>query len=290
MSIKLSSFNLPILSVLSCLCFANISHSAPFFQDSFESNNKTHTENGASWLSSDSNVTVSRDTAKTGSYSLKSSYPTTASGMDSSAEQRFTLGSGKKDVYIRYYIKFPSNYIIRAENPSNNKMIELWGEESNYGTDTQLAGSEAWNTAGGVAELGPTAYMNSSKQLSYLSGSEYNHIWWSGVLNSWKLTSNDLNKWLCFEWHFKKDTGAGDGALEFFVDGVKKWGSTSLNFAGSPTSSYFKTGYLLGWSNSGFSQNTSVYIDDVKMSDTYIGPDKSGTALNPPTNLLVTAK
>lgn len=287
MSIKLSSISLPILSILSCLCFTNISHAAPYFQDSFEGGNKTHTENGAGWLSSGSNVTVSTDTARTGSYSLKLAYPATTSGTDSSAEQRFTLGSAKNDVYIRYYIKFPSNYFIRADNPSNNKMIELWGEESNYSTDTQLTGSEAWNTASGVAELGPTAYMNSSKQLSYLSGSVYNHIWWSGVLNSWILTSNDLNKWLCFEWHFKKDTGAGDGALEFFVDGVKKWGSTSLHFAGAPTSSYFKTGYLLGWSNSGFAQNTTIYIDDVKMSDTYIGPDNAGATLKAPTNLLV---
>lgn len=289
MSKKRSSIILQTLIILLCLCFASISHSAPYFQDSFESSDKKHTENGAGWLSSGSNVTVSTDTARTGSYSLKFSYPSTASGTDSSAEQRFTLGSAKNDVYVRYYIKFPPNYIIRADNPSNNKMIEMWGEESNYSTDTQLTGCEAWNTTSGVAELGPTAYLNSSKQLSYLSGSVYNHTWWYGILNSWKLTSNDLNKWLCFEWHFKKDSGAGDGALEFFVDGVKKWGSTSLAFAGAPTSSYFKTGYLLGWSNSGFAQNTTIYIDDVKISDTYIGPDNTGATLNAPTNLIVTA-
>jgi len=290
MSLKISAISLPIVSILSCLCFTSPSHGTPYFQDSFESGDKLHVENGVKWLGAAGSVTPSSDTARTGTKSLKFQYPATSSGSDSTSEQRFSLGSARNDVYIRYYIKFPSNYTIRNEEPGNNKFIEIWGEEPNYGTDTQLAGSEAWATTSGVMQLGPTAYMNSAKALSYVAGSSYNHIWWHGVLNSWTLTSNDLNKWLCFEWHFKKDTGTGNGSLEFFVDGNKKWGSTSLSFAGAPTASYFKTGYLMGWSNSGFNQNTAIYIDDVVISDSYVGPDSAGAVLNAPTNLTVIAR
>lgn len=292
MSKKLSPFIcLPIASILFCLSFTSPSHGAPYFLDGFESGDKLHAQNGVEWIGASGSVTASSDTARTGTKSLKFSYPATPLGTDSTAEQRFSLGSAKSNVYIRYYIKFPSNYAIRNDEPANNKFIEIWGEEPNYGTDTQLAGSEGWNTTGGVVQLGPTAYMtNNPENLSYSSNATYNHIWWYGVLNSWTLTSNDLNKWLCFEWHFKKDTGAGNGSLEFFVDGVKKWGSNSLSFAGAPNSSYFKTGYLMGWSNSGFNQNTNIYIDDVVISDSYIGPDNASAVLSAPTNLVVTSK
>jgi hypothetical protein len=233
-------------------------------------------------------VTVSSDTARSGTSSLKFNYPATPLGTDTTAEQRFTLGSPRTNVYIRYYIKFPSNYKIRSDSPSNNKFIEIWGEEGNYSTDRGLMGTEAWDTPSGLAQLGPTAYMQyNPNRLSYAPGAFYTHIWWSGILNSWTLQASDLNKWLCFEWHFKSDSGAGDGALELFVNGIRVYGSTSLKYDAAPVGNYFKTGYLMGWSNSGFNENTDIYIDDVVMSNSYIGPDNTASAPQAPNFLRI---
>lgn len=280
-----------IISLILLFVFISVNSSTAtvYFQDSLESGVRATEQNGAGWGEGSNNdtssnpgaiggvVAVSTDTAHTGTHSLKFQYFAANYGVDGFSQQDYYL-PGMTDVYIRYYVKFPSNYIVREDDGvTNNKIIEIWGDS--YGTDTHLAGSESW--AGSLATLGPTAYANDPTYttLSYATtGTVYTHLMWYPSLgfSGWELTANDLNKWLCFEWHFKKDTGSGNGAMEFFVDGVRRWGGTSVQYAGAPTSGTFNNGYLFGWSNSGFAQDTAIYVDDFVISDTYIGPIAGG--------------
>jgi hypothetical protein len=71
-----------------------------------------------------------------------------------------------------------------------------------------------------------------------------------------------------------------------WVDGQKVAGKNNINFRNDSDNNpgYFDTGYLLGWANSGFDENTVIYIDDVVFSDEYIGPSSvtGDEDVNPP--------
>lgn len=252
---------------LSC---SNASLAAPFFEDSFETGNFLKTMNGAKWLSG-ANTTVSADKSHTGNYSLKYHYTASASS-DAFAERRFTLGAAKTDIYIRFYVFLPSNYLHRRLGAANNKAIRLWGEEANYSDNIKM-GASFW--PGNMSTLAPDSYWENvgGERLTCTNGG----MGPTEMANAgnWTLTPDMLNKWLCFEYHFRPDNGTGNGAFEFWVDGVRKISNTNLRYNGAPcTPGYFKTGYLLGHSNSGFTVDTDIYIDDVAFSDSYIGPSQ----------------
>jgi hypothetical protein len=275
----LKSFILLSAVFLTLPAFVN---AVAFFSDGFESGDMLHTENGAGWFSPAGSITASTGRAHTGSYSSKYHFPGVPIGDDNWVEQRFTLGTGKTDVYIRYYIFFPSNYVHRNDSPTNNKAIMLWDEEGNYVDSRTKMGGEFWYGYGS----GDLSTLSAKAAIDFNAGPTQYHLtctiadayitdiadYISGF-GTWSLTSSDLNKWLLFEWHFKLDSGAGNGALEFFVDGVKKFGRNDLAYDGAPCApGYFKIGYLMGWANAGFTQDTDIYIDDVVFSTTYVGP------------------
>ena len=79
-------------------------------------------------------------------------------------------------------------------------------------------------------------------------------------------------RWMHFQFHARLGTGpeALDGLMEIWVDGVKttavdrKTGQPGLDLFNSKGMNYFNQGYLLGWANSGFDEDTYIFIDDVR--------------------------
>jgi hypothetical protein len=287
---KLKKLLLIAQSICLLLVFGNAAHAGIFFSDDLESGDFSHRENGAQWSGSNSgsgdSVSISSERAHSGSKSIRFHFAAGSSGDDAYAEQRFHLGRNMKDVYIRYYIYFPTNYEHRYVKPSNNKMIRLWGD----GYDDRVkVGASAFS--GSISKIkaeartgGPWPY-----ELMCSGGMDPLPNWMN--MGQWILTSSMLGKWHCFEWHFKVDTGSGNGAIEFWVNGEKQFGLNQLSWDGAPCSpGYFKNGYLMGWANSGFDNDTDIYIDDVAFSDSYIGPDNgdiSEDVPSPPKNLKV---
>ena len=263
-----------------------------FFSDSFETGGKTHSENGVSWKSS-ANVTVSTSKAHNGKYALRFHYIAKPAGQDATAEQRFYLGSPKKDLYVRFYINFPSNFKIR-EYPANNKMIVVWGNTYSD-VETQSQEYDLYN----FMPRAKKRAVGDSFILSYDPSARHGDVSKIQGLGAWSFKNLQLGKWYCFEYHFKPDTGSGNGAMEFWVDGVKKYGKTGIKWESAPPpNQFFLNGYLMGWANSGFDENTDIYIDDVVFSDSYIGPGAGSSSSSsssastsvppPPTNIKVT--
>jgi hypothetical protein len=59
--------------------------------------------------------------------------------------------------------------------------------------------------------------------------------------------------------------------MEMWVDGVKTVSNTGLPmYPTGGVGNYLLNGYIMGWSNSGFSTTSSTYIDDVVVSGTPI--------------------
>ena len=262
-----------LMAALALSISASATSAGAFFSDGFESGDLSHTTNGAKWKSSNhqpgDSVTVSDEISYTGKYSLKFHYKGRPLGKDGWAEQRFYLGKKYTGLYVRFYIHFPLNFEIRNDPPANNKIIYVWG--SSYGNPSDYKQSQ---------EVESSGFLPKSRKV-YVSGNDWNLDCSGGTgtisniqgIGFWPFSNLSLGKWLCFEYHFKLDSGVSDGAMEFWVDGEKKYGKTNLSWIGAPCSpGYFLNGYLMGWANSGYSNDTDIYIDNVVFSTTYIGP------------------
>jgi len=246
---------------------ASINAQAAFFTDGFESGDLSHTENGAFWFSGGGqDATVSSTRAHSGTRSMRFEYAPEPDHLWS--EERFNLGDPKTDVYIQYWVWFDSNY-VHASSGNNNKFIRIWSENSAYEGDPVKMGASLLYDATYMATMQGEMGEAGGDTPSCLASIGQFH-----TLGTWPIAEN-LGRWALFEWHFKLDSGAGDGALELWVDGVKEIDGTSLSFIGAPCgaegSRYFRVGYLFGYDNARFAETTYMYVDDVKFSDTYIG-------------------
>lgn len=248
-----------------------------FFNDSFETGDLSHTENGANWMGSGS-VTVSQEQAHTGDYSLRFFYSGNPDpDTDASSEQRFDLGSDINETYIRFYIRFPENYAHRDPGPSNNKLIRLWSDNADYSGCTIKLGASFNPAVSGISRVYPEGYHNGwpDHALDYeggMGGINYEANFGNST-GSWEITEEDLGRWICMEFHFRKEEQGGDAAYELWVDGEKILGKEGLSYLnGPPPYDHFRTGYLMGWANSGFDEDTYIHVDDVVFSKSYVGP------------------
>jgi hypothetical protein len=79
-------------------------------------------------------------------------------------------------------------------------------------------------------------------------------------------TSEDRGRWVQFRFHAKAGTVAGkDGQYQVWKDGMliadlpADWVT-----AEGEGYDYYRKGYLFGWSNSGFDEETVFYLDEFK--------------------------
>ncbi len=264
--------------ILLCLCAfitPNLSFAGAFFSDGFESGDASHVDanSGAKWdghvgLCSgpkDYGTCVSTKIVHSGKHSLRFSFRGNPDlSKDAWAEQRFTLGTPNNEIFMRYYIYFPSNYVIRdAIGATNTKFFRLWGDNYNSPIKVGLSINHTMQVGFKARITGWPRELSCSGSIGFIP---------KQIQTRWKLSKEYLGKWICFEFHIKKDAGSGDGMLQMYVNGKLKIDLENLSWAGAPCSpGYFLNGYLMGWSNSGFNQDTSVYIDDVVFSTTPIG-------------------
>jgi len=259
-------------SLLGCvLSFHALSgQAAVLFKDSFESRNFLTAINGARWLSQ-TEVTISSKVAKSGGYSAQFHFAGNPDlNADAWSEMRFDLGVQNKELWIKFDLYIPTNYVHRATGTAqtNNKLLRLWGTTyddkgkvgfsmwANHG-DSLLQGD--WNSGGGTGPKG-----NSLPNF---------------------ISASDLGKWMTVKIYVKAP--ASDlipGTMKLWKNGLLVIDDTNLlkDFYSGETNA-FRYGYLLGWSASGFTEDTNLYIDNVifgtQESDM---ADQEGRAPEPP--------
>lgn len=266
---KLISLFLLLLNVPALSFGANI------FTDGFETGNLSKTENSVSWgdtnYDSQDHVGVSSVRARTGTYSLRFLYSGGGGTDDAWAEQRMDYPS-QTELYIQYYLYIPSNYDHRSTSDgqgTNNKFIAIYrnpyitpGFQINLSTEPSGDGDS-------VADI--RFYENGVEQFGVYGGSEC-------------FTSANYGKWNRIDIHVKAPTNStsDDGVVEMSVDGVESVSSTTLNSYGGSGENYFDQLYLMGWSNSGYDDDTIFYLDDIIMSTTPIAAPTAtaGTIIN----------
>jgi hypothetical protein len=248
--------SLPLITMLSC----NMVSAATLFEDGFESNGLQTVSNNVRWGASTS-AQVSTAYAKNGTHSLMFTFKATDETRDSWSEQRFSLGKPFKEIWISYDIRIPENYYHRDSSvgTSNNKgFIMLWSGDYEDPSGP-LIGTEFWPESDG-----------SSNSSIRLFGVGFDKHFWGACNEIVKIS--DRGKWIKITTQTKYATSANnDGIMRLwktYSDGTTELACNISNGAWYAQSAPgFDSGYLMGWSNSGYAEETRFYIDNFVVSE-----------------------
>lgn len=258
------------------------------FRDDFESGNKATSMNGFRWTEAGRNVYITQDPVTgiatkpyQGRYSMGFTHRAKPLGEDSTAEQRFDLGGSYPEIWFSYWMRVPDNYNHRSGGGAGNtKWLALW--TNNYEDRTGITTVwEYWPAGNGSSEIayrwvgpeGPTAHQGNAPFIN---------------------PQTDRGKWMHIVHRIRLSSapGAADGVLQMWV---KKQGASTYTQLHNRTNAVirpagggngFRAGYLMGWSNSGWDQETTFYLDDFKISRSSLLQD-SGPVPSPPTSVQV---
>jgi hypothetical protein len=252
--------------MLAAVVASSTAGAATLFQDSFESGRKASSQNGFSWGGSTDLVAVSSTRAASGSYSLLFPFQAVPTGEDSFEEQRLNFGKPYNEIWIKYDLYVPSNYVHRRDGASNNKFFAIFNNDYSPGFQANFS-------------LSPGANNGSNIEVHYYRNGAEQEVQGGGAL----IGPTDLGKWHRIVMHFKvpTSTSASDGVMELWKNGQSIYSSKSLAMGGTSGLNYMDEAYILGWANSGFNQDTLMYIDDVVVADTAIPLTGGGTTATP---------
>ena len=231
------------------------------FADDFDSG---ALKTGGTWKNLGTNVSVIGGNTHSGSHALRFHYPGKADPCtDASAEQRFNIAN-LNEIWIEYWFFLPSNFAHRepagcATSAANQKFIRVWGPSENaYSQNNPKAGASFDPINGG-----PDSFV-------YVQWGDADNTMLAGQdpLSRWNqaFTSATRGKWMLLRWHFKLASGpsATDGQVQLWVDGALKVNLQGKPFYGT-TGNWFSTGYLMGWANASYAQDTDFFIDDFRI-------------------------
>lgn len=217
--------------------------------------------------------------AKDGDISMRFRYP---SGSNSWAEQKFSLDNAHPEIWIRFWLKVPINFKHSSNSPGNNKLFALWMDGySSKGLGPTVIW-EFWNDGAGGSKLAyhysPGGYRTANGHKQHTQFIRY---------------PDDQGRWMQIVMHVVQSSGdaANDGVIELYRRWADESSFTRLHNdqnadvappAGGPYG--WKAGYLMGWSNPGYSEPTEWLLDDFAISTTSLlpvdsvdGPDGGGS-------------
>lgn len=254
------------------------------FYDSFESGDMSATnEDGFSWGRNnrtslvtteavvwnngirDNPISEDKDwTPFHGEHSLRFRYP----ALEAQSEQRFSLGGAYPELWIRYWIRIPHNFI--HENPTgssaNNKWFALWMDGySQHGEGPTIV----WN-------FWPES--DGSSRFSFSFSKETNGLRsHHGSYNHFIRFPEDQGRWMQVVLYAKMSTDAlsNDGETRIW----RRWeGETEFTLISESVERGFvapengpqgwSAGYIMGWSNSGYAEETEFLLDEFTLSTT----------------------
>lgn len=205
---------------------------------------------------------------------LRFAYQAAADGADSFAEQRLALTENATDIWIKFDLFIPCNYVHRsqADGGVNNKFFAIYRDP--YGVPGfQVNFSLSPNVGNDRSELELHYYYNGVEQGiittndSDLSPPDF-------VLPDFIVVGQDRGRWHRIVLRVKVPTGdnTNDGVMQLWKNGTQFVNITRLNSWGGTNANYIDEAYILGWANSGFAQETVFYVDDIIISNISIAP------------------
>lgn len=238
-----------------------------FFQDGFETGNfkGTTTESGWKWQrdraesfpppnDTELYVGVSDDNPRSGRYAIVMQAP---AGGEPWFEERFYFRPMTK-FWVEFYIHIPANYHHRTGGAggSQHKFLNFWGGgDENYSSsagrpDVLL---ELWPMEGGYSRL---------RVVKGVTGSPATLAWADLITPFGPFYAGEYNRF-----RMQVDMGSeahNDGIIRIWANDKLVFETTDTDLWPTriPTFPYFDTGYLLGYSNTGFNEPTRFHVDD----------------------------
>jgi hypothetical protein len=270
--------------------------SAALFDDDFASGDKSHTENGVAWHGAGVRATVVDDLGNSSGKALRMRYPargTSPEGNDAWSEQRFYLGPLSEDgryneLWIKYRVLIPSNFELTDPLAhQNDKWLRLWSRGPDFPDED---GYSPYYFKGGfsmtplatpgqgariITEFGGDVVIEGPPRREGRVGR-----WDTPFGNNW-ITSADLGQEVEYVMRVKTDTSGtintmpaatgGNGALQAWKNGVLIASQTGLRWRTSDgLHEYFEYGYIFGYSNCGYAQQTDFFVRQVTIATSNI--------------------
>jgi len=237
----------------------------PLFADGFESGDLSHTQNGVSWASG-RQTTVGQSRVHSETWSLEFTYPTALDGEDSFSEQRLVGLDGLTEVWVQYWIYIPATFEHRTQDgPSNNKFFRMFNAEDD-GTFSLTYEYQAEEGGSSLRRVLSQSYTSDgASNWPTDTGGQSGFIGPDGALKP--------GHWHKIGIYFRSATGAtvNDGRSELWVDGQLFHELDWAFWAKGDRPAWVDSLYLLGWANSGFSEETRFHIDDLRIWNVYPG-------------------
>ncbi|MAB50845.1 MULTISPECIES: hypothetical protein [unclassified Marinobacter] len=193
-------------------------------------------------------------------HSLRFRYP---AGSDM-AEQRFDLGGAYPEAWYKYWIRVPQNYTHSTSSPSNNKFFATW--------------MDGYSSQGN----GPTAFWNlmsngsggSSIAVSYSDGG-YSVAGGQMQIQPFIRVPEDRGRWMQVVYRVKASSNSGtrDGEIELWRRWENENSFTQIHEVENALlpippegPNGWNEGYIMGWANAPYSQDTEWLLDSFHVS------------------------
>ena len=199
-------------------------------------------------------------TAHEGKHALRFHYPAGQAW----AEQRFDLGNAYPEVWIRYWLRVPTNFVHGAGDPSNHKFFALWMDGySQHGKGPTIVWN-FWRQADGNSRF--------SFSLSNVPDPRGHH----GLADDFIVSPRDQGRWMQIVLCAKMSSSpqASDGEARIW----RRWQDEKAFTLVSETAGRafhapkegpqgWAAGYLLGWANAAYARDTEWLLDGFTVSD-----------------------
>jgi hypothetical protein len=234
------------------------------FADGFESGDFKTQQNTVRWNRA-ARVNVVNTFSRTGLHSARFRQ----GDSENWSELRFTGLPQLEEVFIQFYLYQPSGDEIPSVGPrvqvlvdnKNDKFFRLWS--GNYDSAPKH-GASTWGK-NGIGMLGTEFMINNGDRIVPMGqGGKY------AQSDKHPLIANPeyLGRWIQIRIRNKVASAANnDGVIQIWVDGILASDKTDLpSYSWEGIDNYFDTGYILGWSATGFAPGQYMYVDDFSIS------------------------
>lgn len=180
------------------------------------------------------------------------------------AEQHFDLGQGLQDVWFKFDLRVPTNFthVNQAGGaPSNSKIFYVWMDDYSYKGKGATVGWEYWKQSGDISAL---AVNIQSDNANRHTGHQHHF----NFINA----KTDKGRWMSLIFHLK--TSSKDGVADGVVSLYRKWDDESdftryhhvTNAILPPQYGGFRQGYIMGWHNGHYAEDTEWLVDNFIVS------------------------
>lgn len=250
-----------ILGALLCSPFLSVAPSNAsaevIFSDNFGTGDLSYSESGFKWTNR-TRVEVVPENAYTGTHAARFRYPGSPDPeKDAWAELRFDLGAWYPELWIQYHLFIPENYVHRGESWSNNKFLRVWGTD--YDDLEKVGFSLFWNGEGG-------SDLNSEWNTGTGIGTKVHR---TGAGDGF-ITDADRGEWIEIKVQLiASGSEEQPGTIRLWKNDELVINHENMVKNYDPNAKHaYRYGYILGWANSGFTETTDLYVDNIVFATT----------------------